>query len=74
MKLKLEEAIKYLKIIKDTDLEKVGYPYGVQAIEIVLQKLNDLQEKNKILIQYLDSQGLVNDYLRYKSIRNRRCK
>ncbi len=81
-KMKLEDAIIHLK-----NIEKEYNIYGdldnsefedtkkiAKAINIVLQELNNLQEKNKTLIEYIGTQGLISDYLRYKSIRNRRCK
>lgn len=44
-----EEAIKYLKQIKDKDLWKLGYVYGKEAIQTVL----NLIEKQKAEIETL---------------------
>lgn len=48
--MELEEAIKYLKIIKmdKNNLNKIGYVYGTEAIETVLQVLENSIPKKKI--------------------------
>ena len=81
-KMKLEDAITHLKKIAKEyniygdldnpefeDIKKIP-----EAINIVLQELNNLQEKNKNLVQYIGTQGMINDYLRYKNTKNRSCK
>ena len=80
--MKLEEAVKILKddnkvyklnkILNDT--LNIDSPKYYQAITTVLQELNNLQEKNQTLVQYIGSQGMINDYLRYKNTKNRSCK
>lgn len=44
--MQIEEAKKYCKQIKDRDLWKVGYVYGSEAIETVL---NELEKKDKVI-------------------------
>ena len=46
--MKLEEAIKYLKIMKDKDLCEQGYVYGNEAIETVLKEQKNRIPKKKI--------------------------
>lgn len=77
---KLEESIKILKnlhpkiykqypdrftneLIPDVKLE--------EAIKTVLQELNNLQEKNQTLTQYIGSQGMISDYMKYKNSKNK---
>lgn len=56
MNKKLEEAVKYLKIIKDTDLLKAGYVYGTEAIETVLNYIeNSIQKENMLNKKYIDN-------------------
>lgn len=48
MNKELEEAVKYLKTIKDTDLLKAGYVYGTEAIETVLNYIENSISKETI--------------------------
>ena len=85
-KMKLEEAIKTIKsIIYDNQgnpmdyidisfsqsKDDIGAEEFIQAIDTVLQELNNLQEKNQTLIKYIGSQGMINDYMRYKNSKNK---
>lgn len=49
--MQIEEAKKYCKQIKDRDLWKVGYVYGSEAIETVL---NELEKKDKVIDEILN--------------------
>ncbi len=56
MNKELEEAVKYLKAIKDTDLLKAGYVYGTEAIETVLNYIeNSIQKENMLNEKYIDN-------------------
>lgn len=56
MNKELEEAVKYLKTIKDTDLLKAGYVYGTEAIETVLNYIeNSIQKENMLNEKYIDN-------------------
>lgn len=71
MNKELEEAVKYLKIIKDTELLKAGYVYGTEAIETVLNYIENsipkkvIEEKIKELEDLLDlckTDGRISKY------------
>ena len=44
-KIELEEAIKYLNIIKEKDLTKLGYVFGKEAIRTVSKIINEIQKE-----------------------------
>ncbi len=78
-KMKLEDAITHLKKIEKEyniygDLDNPEFEDTkkiAKAIDTILQELNNLQEKNKTLTQYIGSQGMINDYMRYKNTKNK---
>ena len=75
--MNLKKSITFLNNIKQTIINKkktlnkdkitlsLG-DYTVESIETVLQELSRLQEDNKNLRDYLWSQGMVSNYIRYK--------
>lgn len=70
MSKELEEAIKYLKLIrKNHDLEKNGYVYTEEAIETVLNYIDNSISKEKIKkkIEELNENGYW-DYLEERDL------
>lgn len=59
-----EEAIKYCRQIKDRDLWKLGYVYGGEAIETVLNLLE--KKDNKIALLEQSYKELQNDFDNFK--------
>ena len=72
--MKLEDAIIRLEILLKDKCECPECIKNKEAYKTVLEELNNLQEKNQTLVQYIGSQGMINDYLRYKNTKNRSCK
>ena len=73
-KMKLEDAIKeieHAKLLNDDFNINAGIIISEKAIDTILQELNNLEEKNKTLTQYIGSQGMINDYMRYKNTKNK---
>lgn len=67
MNKELEEAIKYLKIIKDTDLLKAGYVYGTEAIETVLNYIENSIPKQTLIEKIRERQfELQQEYKEFK--------
>lgn len=71
--MKLEEAKIILERSKNNYIEELNEK-EIQAIKTVLEELETLEDKIKIVNQYLADRGMISDYLRYKSIISRRCK
>ena len=79
-KVEIEEAknrLKQLIRLRKNKCGQIKYDScicGTKDLETILQELNNLQKKNQTLVQYIGSQGMINDYMRYKNTKNRRCK
>ena len=54
--MELEEAIKELESLKSSE----------NAIQVVLNELNNLQKENESLKSYLAKQCLISDYIKFK--------
>ena len=54
-----KEAIKYLEYMKEhIDFNKIGYVYGNEAIETILNIFNDFKTESKIMKKLIVKNGL----------------
>lgn len=72
-KVEIEEAknrLKQLIRLRKNKCGQIKYDScicGTKDLETVLQELSNLQEKNQTLVQYIGSQGMIGDYIKFRN-------